>query len=149
MQALEISRTGMDVEWRRLEIVAQNIANAGTAGTAAGQAYQPLRLLSGPQANGVQSRFSQILTAADAKAGPPPTGVEIYGVEPEATQPRKVYDPTHPQVDPDGYVSYPNIDQAGEMTTMIKTARAYEANVVAANTARQMYAKALDLGRKS
>ena len=149
MQALEISRTGMDVEWRRLEIVAQNIANASTAGTAAGQAYQPLRLLSGPRTQGAQSRFSQILSAADPKANPPATGVEVYGVEAESTQPRKVYDPTHPQADPDGYVSYPDIDQAGEMTTMIKTSRAYEANVVAANMARQMYAKALDLGRKS
>lgn len=144
MQALEISRTGMDVEWRRLEVVAQNIANANTARTAGGQSYQPLRLLSGPQISG-RASFADHL---EAGASVQPTGVAVYGVEPESVAPRRVYDPTHPQADPDGYVSYPGIDQVGEMTTMIKTARVYEANVVAANTARQMYAKALDLGRK-
>lgn len=144
MQALEISRTGMDVEWRRLEVIAQNIANANTARLANGQAYQPLRLLSGPLVSGRQS-FSQHLEQGPAAQ---PTGVGVYGVEPEAVEPRRVYDPSHPQADVDGYVSYPGLDQAGEMTAMIKTARVYEANVVAANTARQMYAKALDLGRK-
>lgn len=146
MQALEISRTGMDVEWRRLEVIAQNIANANTVRTATGGAYQPLRLLSGPQAYGSGASFSQYLQTG--AAGGQPAGVMVYGVEPQATTPRKVYDPTHPQADTDGYVSYPAIDPAGEMTSMIKTARAYEANIVAGNMARQMYAKALDLGRK-
>jgi flagellar basal-body rod protein FlgC len=144
MQAFEISRTGMDVEWRRLEVIAQNIANANTVRTGSGQAYQPLQLLSGPQISG-RASFSDHLQAG---AGAPAAGVEVYGVVPQSVTPRRVYDPTHPQADPDGYVTYPGIDQAGEMTTMIKAARVYEANVVAANTARQMYAKALDLGRK-
>ena len=145
MQALEISRSGMDVEWRRLEVIAQNIANANTVRMPNGQPYHPLKLLSGPLLSRSQTSFSQHL---EAGAAAQPTGVAVYGVEPQSAEPRKVYDPSHPQADADGYVSYPGLDQAGEMTAMIKTARAYEANVVAANTARQMYAKALDLGRK-
>ncbi len=145
MQAMEISRSGMDVEWRRLEVIAQNIANANTVRMANGQPYQPLKLLSGPLLSRSQSSFSQHL---EAGAAVQPTGVAVYGVEPQAVEPRKVYDPSHPQADPDGYVSYPGIDQAGEMTAMIKTSRAYEANVVATNAARQMYAKALTLGGK-
>ena len=145
MQAMEISRSGMDVEWRRLEVIAQNIANANTVRMANGQPYQPLKLLSGPLLSRSQTSFSQHL---EAGAAVQPTGVAVYGVEPQAVEPRKVYDPSHPQADPDGYVSYPGIDQAGEMTAMIKTSRAYEANVVAANAARQMYAKALALGGK-
>lgn len=146
MKALEISRSGLDVEWRRLELIAQNIANANTAATATGEAYRPMRLLSGPQTGAVGGSFSQRLDgASDASA---PTGVAVYGVAPQEGAPRRVYEPGHPQADPDGYVSYPAIDQAGEMTTMIKTARAYEANIVAMNMARQMYSRALDLGRK-
>ena len=48
MNAQEISRTGLDVEWRRLEIIAQNLANAGTTLDADGNGYRPLQLLSGP-----------------------------------------------------------------------------------------------------
>lgn len=140
MKAMDISRTGLDVEWRRLEVIAENIANANTGRTALGEAYRPMRLVSGPKAT-----FGQHL--AKDGAGEPLRGVEVYGVEPVNLPPRMVYEPANPQADARGFVSYPGFDHAGEMTLMIKTSRAYEANVVAMNLARQMYAKALELGR--
>lgn len=140
MQAIEISRTGMDVEWRRLEVIAQNLANANTTRTPTGGPYRAMRLVSGPRAD-----FARILReGGDATTL---SGVEVYGVEPIDLPPRRVYDPTHPHADTDGYVSYPAFDHAGEMTLMVKTARAYEANVVAMGAAREMYAKALELGK--
>lgn len=143
MTAMEISRSGLDVEWRRLEVIAQNIANASTGRTALGEAYRPLRLISGPRGG-----FSRALDQAKAGASTDSlAGVEVYGVEPTDLPPRMVYEPANPQADAKGYVTYPGFDQAGEMTLMMKTARAYEANVVAMNLARQMYAKALELGR--
>ena len=48
MQAIEISRSGLDVEWRRLQVIAENIANLNTTRTADGGSYLPRRLLSGP-----------------------------------------------------------------------------------------------------
>ena len=39
------------------------------------------------------------------------------------------------------------IDQAGEMTLLIRASRAYEANLAALSIERQMYARALELGR--
>jgi len=141
MRASEISLSGLDVEWQRLEVIAQNIANANTIRTASGEVYRPLRLLSGPAAN-----FGQYLEGkADVRS---PTGVAVYGIEPSNDPPRRVYEPTNPQADSEGFVTYPAFDQVAEMTLMVKTARIYEANVVALNAGRQMYAKALDLGKR-
>lgn len=141
MRAMEISRTALDVEWRRLEVIAQNLANINTVRTAAGDPYRPLRLVSGPR---VSFADAMNRSGADALAG-----VEVYGVEPMNVGERRVYEPDNPQADADGYVSYSGLNHAGEMTLMIATARAYEANIVAMNAARQMYSKAMDLGRSS
>jgi flagellar basal-body rod protein FlgC len=142
MQAMEISRTGLDVEWRRLEVIAENLANASTTRTATGEPYRAMRLLSGPKVSFERHLAGDPQTAALA-------GVEVYGIEPTDLPPRKVYEPANPQADPDGFVTYPGFDHAAEMTLMVKTARVYEANIVAMNAARQMYLKALDLGKKS
>lgn len=135
MSAFEISRTGMDVEWRRMEIIAQNIANANTTGTTGGGTYQPVRLLSGPKQS-----FAAHMSEADL------TGVKVYGVQPLAVRPHHVYEPGHPHADAQGFVAYPGVDQAAEMTLLVKTSRVYEANVVALNAARAMYTKAFELG---
>lgn len=142
MNALEISRTGLDVEWRRLEIIAQNIANANSTVTATGEAYRPQRLLSGPAAS-----FSDVM-ANRGQAGQL-RGVSVYSVETQNLPPRRVYEPGHPQADAEGFVTFSGFDHAAEMTLMIKTSRAYEANIVAMNAARQMYTNALQIGKRA
>jgi flagellar basal-body rod protein FlgC len=142
MNAMEISRTGLDVEWRRLEVIAQNIANVNTTIDANGEAYRPKRLLSGP-AGGFGGIMAERAQKADLR------GVAVYSIESQNVQPRRVYEPAHPQADTQGYVSYPGFDHAAEMALMVKTSRSYEANIVAMNAARQMYSKALDIGRRS
>lgn len=141
MNAMQISRTALDVEWRRLEVIAQNLANAGTTLDATGQPYRALRLLSGPAGS-----FTDMI---NSKAGNNLRGVSVYSIEPQNLPPRRVYEPSHPQADSEGYVSYPGFNHAEEMALMVKTSRAYEANVVALNAARQMYSKALDIGRRN
>lgn len=137
MNPMEISRTGLDVEWRRLEIIAQNLANANSAAGPGGEVYRPLTLLTGPRTN-----FASYLAGTGE-----PAGVEIRGVVASSAPARRVYEPGHPQADADGYVSYPALDHSGEMVRMVSTARAYEANLVAMSIARQMYAKAIEIGR--
>ncbi len=140
MRAMEISLTGLDVEWRRLEVIADNLANVNTLQTPGGGAYQPLRLISGPA-----TRFADQLGTDPSGLN----GVAVYGVEPMKTQPRKVREPGNPLADADGYVAYPGVDHSAEMVLMMKTSRAYEADIVAMNAARQMYVKALDMGHSS
>jgi flagellar basal-body rod protein FlgC len=142
MQAMEISRTGLDVEWRRLEVIANNIANANTVLTPLGEPYRAMRLVSGPKVD-----FAALLR--QGRGVEALNDVSVYGVEPMNLAPRRVHEPTNPQADADGFVAYPGFDHAGEMTLMVKTSRAYEANIVAMNAARQMYAKALELGKRT
>lgn len=139
MQASEISRSGLDVEWQRLQVIAENLANANTSRTASGQPYQPTRLLTGPAG----PDFGETMAAQAL------TGVTVLGREPIAGAMRRVHDPAHPHADTDGFVTYPDVSQAGEMALLIKTARVYEANLTAMGIAHQMYARALDLGNRS
>jgi flagellar basal-body rod protein FlgC len=136
MDAIEISRTGLDVEWQRLQVIAQNIANMNTAG----QSWHPLRLMSGPQ--------TDFAAAMRAKGVPQqPQGVAVLGLSPIAGGTRRVHEPGHPQADTDGFVTYPDLDHAAEMTLMIKTSRAYEANLTVMSIAQQMYSRAAEIGR--
>lgn len=139
MRAMAISRTGLDVEWQRLQVIAENLANAETSRTAGGQPTRAHRLVS-VSADG----FGRALAGAGQ-----PGGVRIRGVEPLPNGTRRVYDPSDPDAGVDGFVSYPAIDQAAEMTLLIRTSRAYEANLTAMNIAHQMYGKALELGRNA
>ncbi|MES2442136.1 MAG: flagellar basal body rod protein FlgC [Pseudomonadota bacterium] len=143
MDAIEISRTGLDVEWQRLQVIAQNLANMNTTRTAGGSPYRAMRLLSGPQVD-----FSHLVRGEAATTRP--QGVKVMGVEPVAGGGvRRVYEPGHPDADPQGFVSYPELDHAAEMTLLIRTSRVYEANLTALSIAQQMYARAAELGRQS
>jgi flagellar basal-body rod protein FlgC len=73
----------------------------------------------------------------------------VMGIEAMPGNLRRVYEPGHPHADAEGFVTYPDIDLAGEMTLMIQTSRSYEANLVAMNIAHQMYSRALEFGRQS
>lgn len=142
MRAVEISRSALDVEWQRLQVIAQNLANLNTTRTATGEAFRPMRLVSGPAAD-----FATLM-ARGARGAERPGGVRVMGMEASGGNLRRVHEPGHPHADAEGFVSYPDIDHAGEMTLMIKTSRAYEANLTTMNIARQMYARALDIGKR-
>jgi flagellar basal-body rod protein FlgC len=137
MHAMEISRTGLDVEWRRMEVIAENLANASTVRSADGSLYQARTLVSGPRGT-----FHAHLAADPAGLD----GVEVYSIDAGTRAPRLVHDPANPQADANGMVAYPDIDHAGQMALMVRTARAYEANIVAMNMGRDMYEKALEIG---
>ncbi len=145
MQAMEISRTGLDVEWRRLELIAQNLASVDVAGTQGGTVYRAQHLVSGPKV-----QFANYLNSGNTLAQLKElAGVEASGVAVSSAPPRLVHEPGNPGANAAGFVSYPSIDHAQEMTLMIRTARAYEANIVAMGMAREMYSKALEIGRRS
>jgi flagellar basal-body rod protein FlgC len=144
MEAMEISRSGLDVEWRRLQVIAENIANMGTTRTADGGTYRARRLVSGPVAG-----FGQHLSADQGGGRTLARGVTVYDIATIAGATRQTYDPAHPHANADGFVTVPAISQAEEMSLMIKTTRSYEANLVALAAAQQMYSSALQVGRQS
>ncbi|MFD1034626.1 flagellar basal body rod protein FlgC [Sphingomonas hankookensis] len=135
MDAAQISRTGLDVEWQRLQTIALNLANMNSSGAPGTPGYRAMRLVSGP----VQP-FAAMLDR--------PAGVAVRGMA-ASVETRRVHEPGHPHADADGFVSYPAVDHAGEMTLLIRTARTYEANLTALSVAHQMYARALELGKSA
>ncbi len=139
MGAMQISLTALDVEWRRMEVIAENLANAGTALDPTGGGYRPMQVVSGPKTN-----FSDLANITPDQL----QGVEIVSLQPENVAPHQVYEPQNPLADVKGFVSYSGVDHAAEMLLMAKTSRIYEANIAAFNAARQMYGKALEIGKR-
>ncbi len=141
MEAIKISLSGLDVEWQRLEVIAQNLANINSTRNEVGDVFRPMRLLTGPDIS-----FDQLMKT-NQKAGAP-TGTQVIGLEAIEGGVRRSFEPSHPHADGEGFVSYPEIDHAAEMTLMIRTSRAYEANLTALSIAQKMYSSALQLGRQ-
>jgi flagellar basal-body rod protein FlgC len=142
MHAMDISLTALNVEWRRLEVIAENLANANTAGKVGSPLYRELTLVSG-----ARNSFSSMLEGGvdiDALQG-----VEVKGIEAGNAPPRLAHEPGSPLANKEGFVAYPAIDHALQMTKLVETSRNYEANLVAMNIAREMYGKALQLGGTS
>jgi len=72
--------------------------------------------------------------------------VRVTAILEDANEPKRVYDPGHPDADAEGYVDYPNISVAHEMADLIDATRAYEANAAAVSGAKAMNQAALDIG---
>ena len=140
VEPIMISRSALDVEWQRMQVIAQNLANENTSRVAGGGPYRPLRLVSGPE-----GAFAKLLEPG--KPVGEPRGVKVMGIE-SAGGIRRVYDPGHPDADGTGFVTYGDIDHAAEMALLVKTARVYESNLTVMALAQQMAMRALDLGRR-
>ncbi len=135
---LNISASGLTAERLRLDIVANNIANASTTRSPDGGPYQKRAVV-------FKEKLSRELTsngrAYETK------GVEVGAIVRDQSPPRMVYNPTHPDADEKGFVAMPNVDLAIEMADMITATRAYEANVTVLNATKTMALKALEIGR--
>jgi flagellar basal-body rod protein FlgC len=142
-QVFAISAAGMELERTRVEVTALNLANANTVQGAGGSAYQPMRVVARSAAIGTTESFGNLMDQGLLTEGP------VASVVPTLAQPRLVYEPDHPDANEKGFVTYPGVDSATEMVTLMGATRAYEANVVAMNAARSMALKALDIGGTS
>ena len=144
--ALNISASGLTAERLRMDVTAENLANAQTTRSAGGGPYRRKEVvLQQAQGGGFAGRLATAMGGAGTQARP--GGVQVAGVVEDGTAPRRVYDPGHPDADAQGYVAMPNVDTVAEMVDLIAASRAYEANVTAMQAAKQMYAKTLDLLR--
>ena len=145
--ALNVSATGLTAERLRMDVTAENLANAQTTRGADGQPYRRKEVvLSEVSSGGFGSQLAKAIGAGSA-SGSQPGGVEVAGISQDQTPGKLVYDPGHPDADAEGYVRMPNVDTVAEMVDLISASRAYEANVTAMNAAKQMFSKTLDLLR--
>ncbi len=136
--AMNVSSSGMTAERTRMNLISSNIANANATRTPEGGPYKRKDpVFSAVSAQGpFEAAFGQ---ARDVKK------VEVAAIREDQSPPRILYDPTHPDANSEGYVAMPNVNVIGEMADMVTATRAYEANVTAAQAAKSMAMKALDL----
>ncbi|HNY27611.1 MAG TPA: flagellar basal body rod protein FlgC [Candidatus Sumerlaeota bacterium] len=159
---IEIAASGMSAQRVRMSVVASNLANANSTRRPDGTGPY-LRRMVRFQAQAPQL-FQESLTTARqttemAQAGPEPEfstrlaetqleGVRVAGVE-EDPNVRWTYDPTHPDAlksgPKKGYVAYPEISVAAEMTDMITASRGYESNLAVVKNTRDMISQLLDI----
>ena len=145
--SLDVSASGLTAERMRMDVSAENLANAQTTRTATGGPYRRKEVVLEDAAPG--SFGASLASAMGARGGgaATPGGVQVAGIVEDSTPMKTVYDPGHPDANAQGYVKMPNVDTVTEMTDLISASRAYEANVTAMQTAKQMFAKTLDILR--
>lgn len=142
-----ITGAGMSAQRSRMTVVAGNLANTETTRTPEGGPYRRRDVIF--QAVPVGEEFPDDVSADDSESSQELLTVKVTGIEPSHRPPRKVFDPNHPDANPDGYVSLPDINVMEEMVDMMSAARSYEANLSAFNTTKSLIRRLLDLGRAS
>ncbi len=130
-----------------MDVIANNIANQQTTRTAEGGPYRRKMVVFTPIQSAERPRRVRGRAKEIYRASPAQRGVQVAAILEDPRPGIRVYDPDHPDADADGYVTYPNVDIVTEMVDMLSAMRAYEANVVAAQTAKNMALRALELGR--
>lgn len=142
LTSMRISSSGLAANRKRMGAINSNIANAQTTRTPEGGAYRPKEVVYGSEP--ARESFGEILEGElDAQA----QSVHATEVVSSNRPPILKYEPNHPDANKDGYVAYPDINVMVEMGNMISTSQAYEANLNAMNTTKQMAMKALEIGR--
>lgn len=149
--AMEIAASGLSVQRARMSVVASNLANVqSTRDPESAGPYRRREVV--VQATPV-TEFSALLreqldaAGTEAEIAAALRGVRVTSITRDEAPPLRVFDPSHPDADAEGYVAMPNISVIREMTDMMAAARAYEANLATLRTVRDMALGALEIGR--
>jgi flagellar basal-body rod protein FlgC len=131
---IDVTSGALAAQKMRLDIVAQNIANAQTTRTADGGAYK----------RQIVSFETELVKRT---GGASLTTVRIGGIQNDKTPGQQVYNPQHPDAGADGLVTMPNVNLAYEMVDLITASRAYEANLSVVKNSRNLAMKTLEIGK--
>ena len=159
LNAIGISSRGLSVQRTKMNVVAQNIANAETTKTPEGGPYRRKRVT--VQEEKV-SDFKSLLRKADTHVSRThpnhrpgrkhivneevnSSSVSMTEIEDPESSFKLVHDPSHPEANDEGYVRMPDIEIINEMVDMMAATRAYEANTVAISSAKTMAKDALEI----
>lgn len=152
LPAMRIASQGMKAQRLTVSAATENIANATTSRTADGDPYALKQAVHevgdeeyarlGRQMNTPETELrkteDQHLSGASLQLERgsvdlgPTTEIE------ETERERLEYDPSHPHADEEGYVHYPDVNVAQEMSRMISANRIYEANISAVESTKNM-----------
>lgn len=133
---MDVSASGLSSQRRRMETVSSNLANANTTRTAGGGPYRRLDVVF--EAVPVSSSFADTLGAAVRQ-------VRVAQVYEDQSPGRVSFEPGHPDADPQGYVTYPNVEPVVEMVNLLGAARSYEANLTVIEATKSLMLRALEI----
>jgi len=139
-QILEVNASGLTAQRWRLNVLASNLANAESTRTPEGGPFRRKDVV-------FSSSTPEFLEVLRGGLDPNLRGVKVSGIIEDPRPPRMVYHPGHPDADPAGYVTLPNVNPLEEMVNLMAAARSYEANVEIFNATKAMLLKALEIGR--
>ena len=134
--SIQSTRSALDAERTRIEIVSQNLANANVTRSFDGQPYKRKQVV-----------FETLVNNAGTNANSGST-IRVSRVESDNRPFREVFKPDHPDADARGYVRYPNVNVHEEMVDLIASSRAFEANIAVVKNARQLAQQAMAIGKR-
>ena len=140
--AMNVGASALNAQRERMNVIASNLANIHTTRTPEGGPYRKKSVVF--EAGSPESPFERQLNDNLEKHV---QGVHVREIAESGASPQKVFDPSHPDADSEGYVLMPDINLMSEMVDMISATRSYEANVTAVNASKNMAAKALEIGK--
>lgn len=152
-KSIDTSASGLTAQRLRMDIISNNIANVNTTRTTEvgpdGKLLPYRREMAVFEARqpAFEDLLSEKMSESNAASNAVGDGVRVVGVVKDQEPFKMIYNPNHPDANKDGYVMMPNVNVVTEMVDMISATRAYEANVTAINSAKNMAAKALEIGR--
>ncbi len=136
----KVASSALKANTIRLNTVSSNLANIETTSTPEGGPYKKKSVYFESKPMNFQNELEGNMKNAVQ-------GVSVTKILEDDTPPRKVYNPSHPDAQEDGYVAMPNISVLKEMVDMMSATRAYQANVTTIKSAKRMALKALEIGR--
>lgn len=139
---MNISASALSATRLRMDVIAENIANMNTTRTESGEPFRR-RFVVFQEKTGRDS-FAHFFNRAQTAAK---GGVRVISIEEDSRDFRYEFNPSHPDADENGYVRMPNIEVVQEMVDMMSAFRAYEANITAFNTMKDMAVRTLEIGR--
>jgi flagellar basal-body rod protein FlgC len=140
LSALNVSASGLSTERVRVNLAASNLANADTTRGPDGKPYKRLD----PVLESVP--FEASLQSAEGSSEGV-AGVRVAQIAQDEGPGRRVYNPSHPDADPDGFVTLPNVNPVHEIVNLISAQRAYDANATAIDTLKTMATRALEISK--
>ena len=146
-RTLDITASGLAAQRKRVEILAQNIANAETTRTADGGPYRRRQVVF--ESRMTPGSFAEQLreVAAGGSRNERAQSVRVSRVIVDDAPPERRYQPGHPDAGPDGYVAYPAVDPVVEMVDLTASVRSYQANLAVAEAVKQMLNRTIELAR--
>ncbi len=136
--AMEVAASGLTAERSRMNIIASNLANARTTKGPDGQPYKRLDPVFAAKPLAPDA-FDRVLGAVHT--------VELSEVREDQEPGQLVYEPGHPDANPQGYVEMPNVNVVTEMVNLMTASRAYEAGVTSIESLKSMARSALKIGQ--